>query len=195
MSPPNGRSGGPAVQSHEGVSIYIQTVFDTKTILKNYPKSTNYASPTWLPHPPPAGQTLMYMLTNWGDQISGQATGNLELRAERNDIINWRTTTLSSNTGDAAVINAIQVTTSGVIGTPQMMLTRPDVPVPVLPPTPPYPYKWEAISDSYWYSIVADVGSTTYSVFFYILHQDADTRKMMQYFYAWDPTITVVKGG
>ena len=185
------RSGGPMPMAHPGRIIYVQTIFDTETILKNYGKSTTCSSPTWLPHPG-SGQSLMYMITNWANQISGQGTGNLELQAKPNDIVNWRSMSLSSNTGDAAVIYAIQTDTPGVIGIPTLMQTRPTVPILKPPGGCPASYTTEQITDSYWYSIIAKPGSTTYKVFFFILTEDS-SGKPVQYFYAWDPKITVVE--
>ena len=182
-------SNGPKLLAHVGRLIYIQTIFDTETILKTYGKSTDCKNPTGLSHN--AGQpSVMYMLTNWDNQISGQATGNLEIKAKVNDVINWRSSTLSNNTGDAAVFNAIQTDTQGVIGTPQLMLTRPSVPVPTLPGGCPCQYSTEVITDSYWYSLVAATGSTTYRCYFWILTEDSSGNPI-RYYYWWDPKVTV----
>lgn len=171
--------------------IYIQTIFDTETILKTYGKSTDWNNPVGLSHPDPSGKTVMYMLTNWANQLSGQATGNLEVQAEVNDIINWRTMSLSNNTGDAVLFYDFGVPADTVFTKPQLMLSRPTVPVPVLPFNPPYNYTMEAVTDTYWYSIVAKVGSSAYTVRFFILTQDPNTGSLVRYFYWWDPTITV----
>lgn len=171
--------------------IYVQTIFDTETILKNYAKSTDPTQPTGLPHPDPSGRTVMYMLTNWANTLSGQATGNLEIQAEVNDIINWRTMSLSNNTGDAVMFYAFGGTDEGIISKPALEESHPTVPVPILPFTPPYNYKMETITDVYWYSLVRSPGSTTYTVSFFILTQDPSTGALVRYFYWWDPKVTV----
>ena len=182
----------PAVKApHIPRVIYIQTIFDTESILKNYGKSTDYNNPTGLPHPDPSGRTAMYMLTNWTSQLSGQASGNLEIQAQVNDIINWRTMSLSNNTGDAVLFYDFGVPANAVIEQPQLELSRPTVPIPVKPFSPPYNYSMEAVTDVYWYSIVRGVGSSAYTVRFFILTQDPNTGNLVRYFYWWDPTVTV----
>lgn len=175
-------------------TIYVQTIFDTETILKNFAKSTNAAQPTMLPTDT---KTVMYMITNWKDHLSGQGTGNLEIQAEVNDIINWRTMSLSNNTGEAAIFYQFVVPADGVLRAPELCESQVTVPIPVVTNpapyyNPPYDYKMETVTDVYWYSIIRKPGYSFYRICFFILAQDPDTRKLVRYFYTWDPKVTVI---
>ncbi|MDE1147627.1 MAG: AidA/PixA family protein [Azospirillaceae bacterium] len=184
--------------AHVGKLVYVQTVFDTATLVSNYGHSTDCSTPTGLPHPnsDPNFKTWVYMLTNWNDQLSGQATGNLNIQATVNDLVNWRSTSLSSNTGDAAVIYKITTSTGGVITPPMMIISNPSEPFPPASMTGatswPCPCNTEedTVVDFYWQSTVLKAGSTAYQVYFFIDTEDA-TGKKVRYFYWWDPTITV----
>jgi nematocidal protein AidA len=183
----------PAVNApHNPRTIYIQTIFDTETILKKYAKSTNPSSPTFLPTPGLADKPTMFMLTNWDDHLSGQATGNLEIQAEVNDNIYWRTMSLSNNTGDAVLFYDFVVPSGAVIAKPRLKLSQVTVPIPTLPFEPPaYAYKMEAVTDVHWMTEVDHPGSSLYQIRFFILTQDPGTRSLVRYFYTWDPKITV----
>ncbi len=179
---------------HDPRPIYIQTIFDTKAILgnKDWKKSTAANSPTFLPATDLAGKTVIYMLTNWGDHISGQASGNLEVQAEVNDIIYWRTMSLSNNSGDAVLFYEFSVPQGAVIEQPQLKLPDVTLPIPVQPFGPPdYNYKMLPTVDVFWRASVDHTGSSLYQIRFFILTQDPDTRKLVRYFYTWDPKITV----
>lgn len=64
--------------------------FDTETILKKYPNpSKNPAAPTLI------DWRYVYMVTNQDNVISGQAGGELDLKAQVGDLIRWRETSLS----------------------------------------------------------------------------------------------------
>lgn len=181
---------------HNPRTIYIQTIFDTETILANYAKSTAADKPTMLNTD---SKTVMYMLVNWADHIYGQATGNLEIQAEVGDYVQWRTMSLSNNTGEAAVFYQFVLPSQTVLRMPLPVEGEVTVPVPVLstdnPPVykPPYDYKMMPMTDTYWYTVVDKVGSSLYRVCFFILTQDPATRKLVRYFYTWDPRITIIK--
>ncbi len=64
--------------------------FDTETILKKYPNpSRNPDQPTLI------DWQHVYMITNQDNVVSGQAGGELDLKAQVGDLIRWRETSLS----------------------------------------------------------------------------------------------------
>ncbi len=64
--------------------------FDTETILQKYPNpSKNPDAPTLIDF------HHVYMITNQDNVVSGQAGGELDLRAQVGDLIRWRETSLS----------------------------------------------------------------------------------------------------
>jgi hypothetical protein len=197
-----------ALNAHNSTPIYIFTIFDTETILKNYAKTEDPSAPTGLPHPgDPTFKTWVYMLTNWGDQLSGQATGNLEIHASVNDIVNWRSASLNNNAGESALISKITADTSGVITPPMVIISNPDEPYP------PASYigatNWPVgaygpnsnvdlspTKDFFWQSNVLNKGTTNYKIYFFIDTEKADPTDPnktvpVRYFYWWDPKITV----
>ena len=155
-------------RAHSGRTIYVQTIFDTATLLRSYGKSENCNAPTGLSHPSsdPNFKTWVYMLTNWLDQLSGQASGNLDVQAKVNDTINWRSNSLSSNTGDSAVIYKITTDTDGVISTPRIQLTSPTVTLPKasLQDETVWPCPCASqdapVTDFFWQSTVRKTGGT-----------------------------------
>ena len=173
--------------------IEILSVFDTQTILKDYapPANPTPSSPIGLPHPSGGPYKYMFMVAKDANTISGQATGNLSIRANVNDQVQWRSASLSDNGAQSAIIYKIQKNGSGADVLklpPEVNVTYPYVPVP--DESDPTKYKATEVPDYFLSSLVRRTGVENYLVYFYITDIVNGKLKTLGYYY-WDPAITV----
>jgi hypothetical protein len=172
--------------------IDIEIVIDTVSLLAEYPNpSKDYSKPTGIDH-----TSFSYMIAQTAFVNSGQASGNLSIKALVNDTIRWRSLSLSGNSGQSAVIYDMQQFAGKPVTSPVFAIeSKPYVPFPTLvngyntkPPT----YSTVIANDYFLQAIVTDHGTEQYQVLFYVTVQDQATGMPVNkgYFY-WDPTITV----
>jgi nematocidal protein AidA len=169
--------------------IDIEIVVDTVTLLKNYPNpSKNSAAPTGI------GHQYGYMVAPSASVVSGQATGDLTIKAEIGDVIRWRMLSLTGEADQAAVIyNIARFSGTQVTSSVQALLAHPLVPEPILvdskntnPPT----YNAVKQDDYYLSATVTDSGTENYNVQFYVTERSGQSLNLLGYF-VWDPTIQV----
>lgn len=171
--------------------ISVMTIFDVKKILKDYPTpSKDPNNPTGLPHPVNGKEyPYMYMLVTAGNVISGQADGNLNFSATTDDVVRWRSQSMSGDASQAAVMYGFfKFGGNDVITPPGAVLSHPTVPVPN--PANPVTFTAQSVPDFYWRSDVIATGVENYGVRFYITGIVGSQLTTLGYFY-WDPTITV----
>ena len=84
------------------VIIDIEIVIDTQSVLNTYGRTPG----TW-DHPTGIAHSYGYMVAQSDYVRSGQATGDLAIKAIEGDAIRWRSLSLSGNANESAVIYAI----------------------------------------------------------------------------------------
>lgn len=173
--------------------IDVEVCIDTVTLLTNYPNpSKDPNNPTGIDH-----TSYSYMIAQPVYVTSGQATGNLTLKALVGDVIQWRMISLSGNSDQAAVIYGVpqfggSTVTGAVIGN----VAQPYEPIATLQPdgenyNPP---RYESVSqfDYFLQANITGHGSEQYKVCFYVTTPDPNTGKpVVKGYFNWDPTITV----
>jgi hypothetical protein len=173
------------------VIINIEMVFDTQTILAKYPNpSQNSSAPTGIAH------SDVYMVTQsiFVADPKTQATADLNIKADVDDIIRWRGLSLSDNVSQSVIPYKIQMFSGTQVTTiPVPSEAHPWVPVPNQNPdksVDPLHYTAQKLPDYYLQCNVTDSGTEGYQVWFYITQESGSTATVLGYFY-WDPTITV----
>ncbi|NEP12824.1 MAG: hypothetical protein F6K14_22000 [Symploca sp. SIO2C1] len=147
-------------------TIKILTVIDCQTLINEYPNaSTSESSPTGISLS--NLKKTIYMVTSDPDELSGQASDNLEIGAHQGDTITWRATSLSLDTDLQAEFYEFRFR-----GGDRNLITDPMI-----------------VGHDIWMSFVqADKGYLTYDWKFKILSRRGD---VLGCFY-WDPRITIV---
>ena len=169
----------PAAKARGRHAVPVLTVFDTATILAAGPGSHECAAPAAL-DPGTALRTLVPV----GDGMGG----NIRLRARIGDAVVWRGTSLSGNTGDAAILYALAAKR---LFTPfHAVLERVQAAVPAPPGGCPCPYTCEPVTEVYWTARVFALGTAPYQGKVWIVTEDGDGNPV-RYYYDWAGTITV----
>lgn len=161
--------------------INVLIAFDTETIIKTY------TNPSQDPNKPTQVTTsLIYMIVRQGNAISGQAGGNLNIKAQVGDIVRWRETSLSLSAESNALLYAyIRGSGEGRISNATAHIVEPDVPLPN-PDDPLHP-KIQNVKIHNWTSEVERQGTVGYTFRFMILDRDEG---LIGYYY-WDPSVTI----
>ncbi|KIH81277.1 inclusion body family protein [Pseudomonas batumici] len=155
--------------------------FDTETILKKYPNpSRNPDAPTLI------DWQHVYMITNQDNVVSGQAGGELDLKAQVGDLIRWRETSLSLGFEKSVIFyRFIGNVGANLISTPTprkatASYAQPNTSNPVIPTC-------QKVDNYYWSSETLETGRVTYHFNFMIVDRDC---KPCGYF-SWDPFISI----
>ena len=130
---------------------------------------------------------LIWMVTRQADAVTGNAGNELNIKAETEDVIRWRETSLSLNSDYVTLLYAF-VQTSGdatLISPPMPLLAKVKVPLPN-PAAPLQPGSQE-IESYFWETTVLNPGSVTYHFKFMIVGRDGSVAG----YYWWDPFITI----
>lgn len=159
----------------------VLITFDTESILANYKTlSQDPKNPTLV------SASYIYMVTNGANAISGQAGGELNLKASVGDVIRWREATLTLSSDDSVLLYAFVPSSGGnLISQPQALLATVTVPVPN--PENLIKPNFETIKDFFWNSIALSTGKVTYHFHFMI----TDRYGQVKGYCKWDPFITI----
>lgn len=172
--------------------IDIEIVIDTVSLLKAFPNpSKDYNNPTGIDH-----TSYSYMIAQTAFVNSGQASGNLSVKALVNDTIRWRSLSLSGNSSQSAVIYDMQQFAGTTVTSPVFSIeSQPYAPLPTLSGgynTKPPTYTKVTENDYFLQATVTNHGTEQYKVLFYVTAEDANGNLVNQGYFYWDPTITVV---
>ncbi|KVV45831.1 inclusion body protein [Burkholderia territorii] len=154
---------------------------DTETILKNYPN----------PSKDPKNPTLIdwkhvYMVTNQDNVVSGQAGGELDLKAQVGDLIRWRETSLSLGFEKQVIFYGF-IANQGreLISTPTPRKATASVPIPN--PSSPSTPTCQKLDNYYWSSETLSEGRVIYHFYFQIIDRNCQSLGC----YQWDPFISI----
>lgn len=155
--------------------------FDTETILKKYPNpSKNPAAPTLI------DWHYVYMVTNQDNVISGQAGGELDLKAQVGDLIRWRETSLSLGFENQVVFyKFVGNVGNELISTPTPRVAEASIPVPNT--SKPEVPTCQKVANYYWSSECLKVGRVTYHFQFQIIDRNCQSQGC----FSWDPFISI----
>jgi hypothetical protein len=163
-----------------GDRIDVLIAFDTETIVKVYGPNQDPNSPRSV------NPSLIYMIVRKSNALSGQANGNLNIKAQVDDVIRWCETSLSLSADSNAILyKYIPLYGRDLISEAVPCISDFEVPLPN-PDDPLHPTMRKTKS-YYWSSIVKKEGSVIYTFRFMILDRDEN---IVGYYY-WDPYITI----
>lgn len=161
--------------------IDVSVSFDTETILKKYPNpSQNPNAPTLI------DWHQVYMITNQDNVVSGQAGGELDLKAQVGDLIRWRETSLSFGFEKSVIFYKFIGNAGGELispPTPRKATASYALPNTSNPSIP----TCQKVDNYYWSSETLACGRVTYHFNFMIVDRDC---KPCGYF-SWDPFISI----
>lgn len=161
--------------------IDVLVVFDTVSILNKYGTNTTPDTPVQV-----TDNNMIYMVTNDGNAVSGQAGNELNIKAETLDVIRWREASLSLNSDAEAILYKFVATSGGdLISAPAPLQVTVKEPLPN--PQDPTSPTMQEVKAYFWNSNVLSPGSVTYHFQFMIVDRDGNT----QGYYWWDPFITI----
>lgn len=159
----------------------VLVAIDTATILQKYTScSKSPDSPTFI------DTKYVYMITNQDNVISGQAGGELDLKAQVGDLIRWRETSLSLGFETQAIFyRFIGNVGNDLISTPTSRTAEASLPHPNSS-NPSIP-TCQKVANYYWSSETLKTGRVTYHFNFMIVDRNC---KALAYC-SWDPFITI----
>ncbi|HDR9509153.1 hypothetical protein C5615_16515 [Burkholderia cepacia] len=172
--------------------VDVLTAFDVEKIL-GYQKPHNQLSkdpstPTLLPS---NGYDEVYMITTDRNVISGQAGSNLSMRAEVNDVIRWRTISLTDVADYKCFIHTFKIMSVTAPEDPPLSSPKFEHSYPSEPdPAPGWPnngVKERPGSDFYWHATARRPGTATYTFVVAVYQRHGE---LVGYF-QWDPSITI----
>ncbi|NEO72770.1 MAG: hypothetical protein F6K52_25670 [Moorea sp. SIO3H5] len=161
------KNGGKIMSNGSVINaIKVLTTIDCETLLELYPNaSKNINAPTGIN--PTNLRKSIYMVTKDSDEMNGQASPELNIKADQGDTIHWRATSLSLDSDLSAEFYEFRYT-----GGNRNVIT------------PPF-----HVGNGYWLAnVIVNQGFITYDWKFKILDRRG---QVLGYFY-WDPKITVV---
>ncbi len=146
--------------------ITCLTVIDAVTISNHYDSpSTDPSNPTNIGS---LASSTIFMVVAQDNQLSGNASAGLDIKAKKDDTIHWRATTLSANE-DAKVnfTNFVKYSGDNVIDQPQ-----------------------KVSGEEEWTATVRQVSSGSREVYNWIF-EILDSSNNLYGYFQWDPSITV----
>ncbi|MQP65857.1 hypothetical protein GE253_10945 [Niveispirillum sp. SYP-B3756] len=168
-------------------TIDIDVVIDTQAVQGLALNPNNSSS-----NPLPIGHNYAYMITQPKYTISGQATGDLTIRAQEDDVVRWWTVSLYADQRVYAIVYNITkiYSTDPTVITDFIYSTHAQsIPIPNAGNFTQYTMKNEDVS--YIQANVEATGSESYGVSFYLVQINADGSNSVVGYYNWDPKITV----
>ncbi|KVD78920.1 inclusion body protein [Burkholderia sp. ABCPW 14] len=156
----------------------VLVAVDTETILQKYPNASNPNNPLLI------DWHHIDLITNQDNVISGQAGGELNLKAEAGDLVRWRESSVSLGFEKQVIFYKFIANQGGeLITTPRLAETSLPVPNTSDPAKP----KCQTVQNYFWSSEVLKRGRVTYHFQFVILDRRCQICGCCQ----WDPFITI----
>lgn len=162
--------------------IQVLIAVDCETVIATLGTNSDSNNPVQV-----QDSSLIWMITKQGDAVSGNAGNELTIKAETEDVIRWRETSLSLESDYVTLLYEF-VNTSGdgdLISPPVPLLAKVKVPLPN--PSAPLQPGMQEIESYFWQCTVLNPGSVTYHFKFMIVGRDGTVAG----YYWWDPFIQI----
>ena len=171
-------------------TINVLVAFDAETIIKQYPNpSKDPAKPT------PISNNHVYMTVRQSNAFAGQGGGELNVKANVEDFIEWRETTMSRGDKYIALLYAYKAGSSGTSPIDDVHHTTTDSVNAYLVSQAPDPeFKTDAITGHHWTAEVTHLTKGdrfAYTFSFELLEANPGGTSTLIGYYSWDPFITV----
>lgn len=170
------------MEQDEDQIIDVLIAIDAETIISQLGTNTDPNNPAQV-----TDATLIYMVTKQADAMSGNAGNELNIKAETEDVIRWRETSLSLNSDYVGILYGFQQTGGGdqLISPPTPLQATVTTPLPN--PADPLHPTTQQIENYFWETTVLNPGTVTYHFKFMIIDRHS---KVLGYYW-WDPFITI----
>ncbi len=162
--------------------IQVLIAIDAETIIATLGTNSDPNNPVQV-----TDASLIWMITKNADVVTGNAGNELNIKAETEDVIRWRESTLSLNSDYTALLYKFDQTGGDpdLISPPDPLLAKVKVPLPNSA-NPLQPGSQE-IESYFWETTVLNPGTVTYHFMFMIVGRDGTVAG----YYWWDPFITI----
>ncbi len=165
--------------------VNVIVVIDTTSLIAAYPNpSKNQSAPTQI------GHQYSYMVAAAGSVISGQAGGDLNIKANVGDVIRWSGDSESSNFESAILIYGLpKFGGATVFSNPVFkQFTKSS-----MQPAQNGPFPVSNVNQTFWFleADITNTGTEQYQVQFAVYNRPNGGAQELYGYFQWDPTITV----
>ncbi|GKW01707.1 hypothetical protein PEC301877_05220 [Pectobacterium carotovorum subsp. carotovorum] len=144
-------------------------------------------------HPTPIGHQYSYMVAPSQSAISGEGTGDLNIRANRDDVIRWTGISESANSDSSVLIYGLPRYAGDTVFTQVEFVNSGRLEAEPAPTNNTSPFPVTFTEQKHWYTqaTVTKLGTEQYQVQFALYHRPHGGNQELYGYFQWDPTITV----
>ncbi|MBQ4766291.1 hypothetical protein F9U42_03965 [Pectobacterium versatile] len=170
--------------------INVIVIIDTDRIINDpskYPVSKDQNRPT------PISHQCSYMVAPSQSVVSGEGTGDLNIRANRDDVIRWTGLSESCNSDSSVLIYGLPKSSGDTVFTGLEFVNSGRLAAEPAPTNNTSPFPVTFTEQKHWYAqaTISQLGTEQYLVRFALYYRpDGKNQELYGYFH-WDPTITV----
>ncbi|KFX01213.1 inclusion body family protein [Pectobacterium versatile] len=144
-------------------------------------------------HPTPIGHQYSYMVAPSQSAISGEGTGDLNIRANRDDVIRWTGISESANSDSSVLIYGLPRYAGDTVFTQVEFVNSGRLEAEPAPTNNTSPFPVTFTEQKHWYTqaTITKLGTEQYQVQFALYHRPHGGNQELYGYFQWDPTITV----
>ncbi|MEQ9766474.1 inclusion body family protein [Pectobacterium versatile] len=144
-------------------------------------------------HPTPIGHQYSYMVAPNQSAISGEGTGDLNIRANRDDVIRWTGISESANSDSSVLIYGLPRYAGDTVFTQVEFANSSRLEAEPAPTNNTSPFPVTFTEQKHWYTqaTITKLGTEQYQVQFALYHRPHGGNQELYGYFQWDPTITV----
>ncbi|GKX37517.1 inclusion body family protein [Pectobacterium versatile] len=144
-------------------------------------------------HPTPIGHQYSYMVAPSQSAISGEGTGDLNIRANRDDVIRWTGISESANSDSSVLIYGLPRYAGDTVFTQVEFVNSSRLEAEPAPTNNTSPFPVTFTEQKHWYTqaTITKLGTEQYQVQFALYHRPHGGNQELYGYFQWDPTITV----
>ncbi|MGI8454121.1 inclusion body family protein [Pectobacterium versatile] len=144
-------------------------------------------------HPTPIGHQYSYMVAPSQSAISGEGTGDLNIKANRDDVIRWTGISESANSDSSVLIYGLPRYAGDTVFTQVEFVNSGRLEAEPAPTNNTSPFPVTFTEQKHWYTqaTITKLGTEQYQVQFALYHRPHGGNQELYGYFQWDPTITV----
>ena len=170
--------------------INVIVIIDTDRVMNDFPFS---AASKDQAHPTPIGHQYSYMVAPNQSVISGEGTGDLNIKANRDDVIRWTGLSESANSDSSVLIYGLPRYAGDTVFTGVEFVNsgRLEAEPRETNNTSPLPVTFTEQKHWYAQATISQLGTEHYQVQFALYYRPHGGNQELYGYFQWDPTITV----
>ncbi|KHT02348.1 inclusion body family protein [Pectobacterium brasiliense] len=144
-------------------------------------------------HPTPIGHQYSYMVAPNQSVVSGEGTGDLNIKANRDDVIRWTGLSESANSDSSVLIYGLPRYAGDTVFTGVEFVNsgRSEAEPRETNNTSPLPVTFTEQKHWYAQATISKLGTEQYQVQFALYYRPRGGNQELYGYFQWDPTITV----